>query len=127
MELKPEIDRLADSFESCSKLLIAIGDETRQKLIVEMMRFGRCSGVGVNELTEKTDLSRPAVSHHLQILKDAGIVGVRKEGTRTFYFFNLELKPFERLQSTFELAKDIAGRLSTGDAGTCGEPCDQEE
>lgn len=127
MELKTEIDRLADSFESCSKLLTAIGDETRQKLIVEMMRFGRYSGVGVNELTEKTDLSRPAVSHHLQILKDAGIVDVRKEGTRTFYFFDLGLKPFERLQSTFELAKDIAERLSIGNEETCGEPHNPEE
>lgn len=75
--------RLAEGFAACSKMLAAIGDETRQHLILEMMKIGDCSGVRVCEITERTNLSRPAVSHHLKIMKDAGIVKVRKEGTKT--------------------------------------------
>ena len=74
--------RLAEGFAACSKMLAAIGDETRQHLILEMMKIGDCSGVRVCEITERTNLSRPAVSHHLKIMKDAGIVKVRKEGTK---------------------------------------------
>ena len=46
------------------------------------MKMGNCSGVRVNEITEKTHLSRPTVSHHLQILKDAGVLKVSREGTK---------------------------------------------
>ncbi|MEG6523627.1 ArsR/SmtB family transcription factor [Desulfotomaculum sp. 1211_IL3151] len=38
----------------------------------------------VGEIKAKTHLSRPAVSHHLKILKDIGIVKMREEGTKNF-------------------------------------------
>lgn len=44
----------------------------------------------VGELTKETHLSRPAVSHHLKILKEANLVLMRKEGTMNFYTLNLE-------------------------------------
>jgi Bacterial regulatory protein, arsR family. len=56
--------------------LTALGDPSRQHIILEMMQMNDCNGSRVIEITEKTDLSRPAVSHHLQILKDAGIVPI---------------------------------------------------
>jgi transcriptional regulator, arsR family len=45
----------------------------RQYWILVMMQSGDYNGMRVNDITDKTRLSRPAVSHHLQILKDAGI------------------------------------------------------
>lgn len=87
MEMQQKIAALADSFSDCSCILAATGDEPRQHLILEMLRMGRCSGLRVCEITEKTNLSRPAVSHHLQILKNAGIVKVRKEGTKKLLLF----------------------------------------
>nr|WP_236883270.1 ArsR family transcriptional regulator [Clostridium botulinum] len=39
-------------------------------------------------MSKKTHLSRPAVSHHLQILKRAEIVNVRKEGTKNYYYLD---------------------------------------
>ena len=39
-----EINQLAEEFESCRKLLLALGDENRQHLILEMMRMGQCEG-----------------------------------------------------------------------------------
>lgn len=53
MDMKEKITELADGFSSCSKMLIAIGDETRQHLILEIMKMGNCSGVRVGEITEK--------------------------------------------------------------------------
>lgn len=102
---------LADKFASCTKILTAIGDETRQHLIVEMLKFGDCNGVRVCEITEKTNLSRPAVSHHLQIMKDAGIVKVRKEGTKNYYYFDPELESFEKLIETLQMARKLSGSL----------------
>ena len=109
--MKEKIAELADGFSDCAKMLTAIGDETRQYLILEMMKMGNCSGVRVGEITEKTNLSRPAVSHHLQIMKDAGIVKVRKEGTMNFYYFDPEMAALERLISTLALAKEISQSL----------------
>lgn len=111
MEIQEKLSTLAAGFTSCSKMLTAIGDETRQHIILEMMKMGECSGVRVCEITEKTNLSRPAVSHHLQIMKDAGIVKVRKEGTKNFYYFDPEMEAFERLISTLQIARDISKSL----------------
>ena len=44
----------------------------------------------VTSLTEKMPLSRPAVSHHLKLLHDAGLVAARKEGKERFYRLELE-------------------------------------
>lgn len=75
-----QVEQLAEGFAACSEILTAIGDETGQHLILEMIKIGNCNGVRVGEITEKTNLSRPAVSHHLKIMKDAGLVKVRREG-----------------------------------------------
>ena len=34
--------------------------------------------------------TRPSVSHHLQILKEAGIVAMRKEGTKNYYYLSVQ-------------------------------------
>ncbi len=111
MQTNNKIPQLAKSFSDCSKILTAIGDETRQHLILEMMQMGECNGVRVGKITEKTNLSRPAVSHHLQILKDAGILKVRKEGTKNYYFFDPKMEAFERLNGTLLLAMEISKTL----------------
>lgn len=111
MDIHEKVPMLADGFSSCAKMLTAIGDETRQHLILEMMKMSDCSGVRVCEITEKTNLSRPAVSHHLQIMKDAGIVKVRKEGTKNYYYFDPEMEAFEKLVSTLHILGNDAAYL----------------
>jgi ArsR family transcriptional regulator len=64
----------------------AIADETRQK-IMDMLC---CEWLSVNEVVAKLDVSQPTVSHHLAILRDAGLVNVREEGKQTFYTLNQE-------------------------------------
>lgn len=111
MVLQEEVARLADNFLACRKMLTAIGDETRLHLILEMLKIGDCNGVRVGKIAEKTNLSRPAVSHHLQIMKDAGIVKVRKEGTKNYYYFDPEMAAFEQLISTLQLAMELSKQM----------------
>lgn len=59
----------------------AVGDPTR-RAILERLRNGPCS---VSELARGLPVSRPAVSQHLRVLKQAGLVSERKEGTRRIY------------------------------------------
>ena len=62
-----EIQQLAEEFTSCRKLLLALGDENRQHLIIEVIEIGKCSGVRVGEITERTHLSRPVSYTHLTL------------------------------------------------------------
>jgi ArsR family transcriptional regulator len=64
----------------------AISDETRQKI----MKLTCCDTLSVNEIVEKLEVSQPTVSHHLAILRDAGLVTIREEGKQTFYSLNQE-------------------------------------
>ena len=98
-----DIKRLEDEFKSCRKLMTALGDETRQHLICIMLE-GPCCGGRVVDIAKQTNLSRPAVSHHMQILKDAGLVKSRKEGTCVYYY--LEPDP-EKFRNLLNLVQDI--------------------
>jgi ArsR family transcriptional regulator len=64
----------------------AIADETRQKIMSECC----CCELSVSEIVEKIGFSQPTISHHLAILRDAGLVAVREEGKQTFYTLNQE-------------------------------------
>lgn len=109
--INENVDRLTADFTACTKILTAIGNETRLYLIIEMMKLGNCNGVRVCEITEKTNLSRPAVSHHLQIMKNAGIIQLRKEGTKNYYYFDPEMASLEKLISALQLAMTISKTL----------------
>ena len=54
-------------------------------------------GTRVGAITEKTHLSRPAVSHHIKILKDAGVVEMRKEGTKNYYYLETDNRRWQEL------------------------------
>jgi DNA-binding transcriptional ArsR family regulator len=62
-------------------MLTALGDPNRQ-LIVERLLEGP---LAVGELTSTLPISRPAVSQHLKVLKDLGLVIDTKRGTRRIY------------------------------------------
>ena len=108
---REEVNRLAEEFESCQKILIALGDENRQHLMLEMMRMEHCGGIRVGTITEKTNLSRPAVSHHLQILKDVGILKARREGTKNYYYFDADMEAMNRLIQMLQHARNIMDQL----------------
>ncbi|WP_028776871.1 ArsR/SmtB family transcription factor [Shimazuella kribbensis] len=85
MDKQEGLNRLVQEFSECQKVLTAIGDETRQSIIIALIECGCEQGIRVGEITKKTHLSRPAVSHHLKVLKDANIIEVKREGTKNYY------------------------------------------
>jgi DNA-binding transcriptional ArsR family regulator len=61
--------------------LYALGDPTRRSIFERLRRGAR----SVTELADELPVSRPAVSQHLRVLKDAGLVRERRDGTRRLY------------------------------------------
>ena len=62
----------------------AMADQTRQQI----MRLLCCQWLYVSDIVTKTGVTQPTVSHHLGILRDAGLVNTRREGKQVFYTLN---------------------------------------
>ena len=84
----------------------ALGDPNR-RAILELLGSG---GLTVREIAEALPISRPAVSRHLRLLKDAGLVIDQPRGTRRIY--QLHDQGIEAVQSyLFEVWGDVATRF----------------
>jgi len=66
---------------SVDRALDALGDPTRRRVFAKLRHGSR----SVREIAHGLEVTRPAVSQHLKVLKDAGLVVVRAEGTRRLY------------------------------------------
>ena len=76
--------------------LDALGDATRMAIFQKLAN----GPIAVNELARNLPVSRPAVSQHLKVLKDAGLVTDMKEGTRRLY--QLDPEGVARLRAHFD-------------------------
>ena len=81
---------LTEEFKELQSFFVALGDETRQQIFIALLEY-ETVGMRVPEITRRTHLSRPAVSHHLRILKDAGLVNVHRQGTMNYYYVDANL------------------------------------
>lgn len=75
-------------------------DENRQKIILLLCKNKELT---VNQITEQINLSRPAVSHHLKLMLDAGVIAVNKVGKERLYRVSLD--------DTVQLLKDLTVSL----------------
>lgn len=71
--------------EKIAEFYKALGDETRLMIVDMLSEQEMC----VCEIIERLGLSQPAVSHHLKILKHAGILRDTKEGKWIYYSLNM--------------------------------------
>ena len=78
----PDIDRA--QAERMAAVAKALGDPTRMQLIDVLRKHA--GKVCVCELVPLFDLAQPTVSHHLKILRDAGIVGSERRGLWAYYY-----------------------------------------
>ena len=67
------------------RFLTAIGAPARLELISLLFHQGRSN---VGDIARKFRLSRPAISHHLKVLKEAGVIEYEKVGQEGFYWLN---------------------------------------
>lgn len=88
-ECEEMLRNIVDGFQECRHAFTAIGDETRQLILLVLLESD-LSGIRVGEIAKKSHLTRPSVSHHLKILKEAGIVAMRQEGTKNFYYLSVD-------------------------------------
>ena len=94
----------------------ALGDGTRRR-ILERLRSGPCA---VGELAAGLPVSRPAVSQHLRVLEQAGLVSARSEGTRRIYV--LDPDGLSSLRTYFdEFWNDVLGSFKEAVEGTGGK------
>jgi ArsR family transcriptional regulator, arsenate/arsenite/antimonite-responsive transcriptional repressor len=97
----------------------AFCNTTRAQIIEFLLGGERC----VCEMTGPLDQSQPLVSHHLALLRDAGLVRMRSEGTRTYYSLDLEkfdgdlqgfLDYVERLRSAPPITSNAESACAVG-------------
>lgn len=101
-----------EHFRECMPIFIAFGDEVRLNIISALIRAhmeGNHKGLNVNEITMQTNLSRPAISHHLKILKDSGLVGIIQDGTANYYHATLQ-EGIRQLMNLGFLIKEVVYR-----------------
>jgi ArsR family transcriptional regulator len=80
----PDIERA--QAERMGHVAKALGDPIRMQLVDVLRKHA--GKVCVCELVPLFDLSQPTVSHHLKVLRDAGIVGSERQGLWAYYYVN---------------------------------------
>jgi ArsR family transcriptional regulator len=78
----PDVDR--DEAARLATVAKALGDPIRIQLLDVLRRHA--GKVCVYELVGLFDVSQPTVSHHLRVLRDAGLVGSEKQGLWAYYY-----------------------------------------
>jgi DNA-binding transcriptional ArsR family regulator len=82
--LKPDLTRLTDMHAHAGEaaaFLKALGNEQRLLILCSLLE----RPLSVGELNERVDLSQSALSQHLALLRDAGLVETRREAQSIFY------------------------------------------
>lgn len=75
--------QIPTAWRNIAKVFTAMGDEHRQRIL---LMFEPGERLNVSQIVEASTLSRPAVSHHLKILREAGVLGSRKVGKEVFFW-----------------------------------------
>ena len=96
------------------KALHALGDPTRRQIFERLTQ----NPSPVGQLARELPISRPAVSQHLKVLKEAGLVFDRQTGTRRVY--QVDPKAVEALREYFDSFWGQA--LASFQAATQGQP-----
>ncbi len=82
----------------CSLIFTALGDPNRQDILIMLETHGP---LNVLQITEKLNLARPTVSHHLKILSNAGLLKAVKKSRETYYESNWDdaVKPLKKFMN----------------------------
>ena len=72
-------------WRTISRAFTALGDEHRQRIL---LTFERGERLNVGQIVEVSTLSRSAVSHHLKLLKEAGVLRSEKQGKEVYYWID---------------------------------------
>ena len=79
----------------------ALADPTRRKILTLL----KVQDLNAGEIAEQFNMTKPSISHHLSILKQAGLVSAQKQGQNIVYSLNISV--FEEI---LQLVSDLAHR-----------------
>lgn len=84
--MKPQYANcLPEGWDRYSHFFFALGDTTRQQIL---LLFDPGEEICVNDIARLFKISRPAISHHLKILRNAGLLVCEKRGKEVYYRVN---------------------------------------
>lgn len=93
----------------CIPTFTMLQDENRQQIIVLLFEHPQLTVTG---LTERLSISRPAVSHHLKLLHDAGLVTIEKRGKERLYSLCID-SAAARLRALLDAIEDDLSARTT--------------
>ena len=73
------------AWRNIAKVYTALGDEHRQRIL---LTFESGERLNVGQIAKVSTLSRSAVSHHLKLLREAGVLQSQKEGREVYFWLN---------------------------------------
>ncbi len=85
---------------SSNKAFKALADTTRREILSLLRHGGKTAG----ELAEHFDMTKPSMSHHFNVLKDADLITSRREGQQIWYELNTTV-----VQDLMAWAMDLLG------------------
>jgi len=84
--MKPEYAKaLPEDWTRFSRFFFAMGERTRQQIL---LLFDAGEEICVSDIARLFDLSRPAISHHLKVMREAGLLLSEKRGKEVYYRVN---------------------------------------
>ena len=97
-------------YTSSVEALAALADPTRREIVALLAQGERAAG----DVADSFPVSRPAISRHLRVLREAGLVRARTEGKRRLYA--LDPRPLREIDEWLEPYRDLwAQRLDALD------------
>ena len=120
MNQEEELLKLFKNVNDFIPIFQALADSERLLILLKLFYAGS-NGKNVTELSGKTRLSRPAVSHHLKVLKAAGVINSRKDGTQVYY--SLDAK--QKISNIESLVNVLLNHLKMIDANQ-GQPMNDD-
>ena len=66
--------KFIENYNLARPIMTILGDEVRQEILLTLIEAGGMGGIRVGDIQKKSHVSRSAVSHHLKVLLDAGII-----------------------------------------------------
>ncbi len=89
-------------FKDTADIFVALGDEHRQRMLLV---FEKGEKLNIMQIVSTTTLSRTAVSHHLKVLHQSGVLNSEKVGKEVFFWINREVVA-EALQRVLNYIKN---------------------
>ncbi|QPC47409.1 ArsR/SmtB family transcription factor [Mangrovibacillus cuniculi] len=80
-------NKASEIFRECIPLFQTLSDPYRQDIILLLAEH---DSLTVTEIADHSTLSRPAISHHLKILREQGLVEIQQKGTKRWYSLTLD-------------------------------------